>query len=344
MPSVNESMHDALVVHMASEVHPAVSLMARQATVRFGALMKKLKETYGTVSGLSREEVKKVLDTSMGLITEFYTDSEAWLNANYQDLVRAEEAWVSATVYTNLNIGVAPKVSDAAVASVVKSAEVEGTPLGIILLRQKREIAKQIGNITRGRAAEVFNEEEGLELFDSVLRRTAANFATITRSFGYTISQSAQEKAFEQTGLVELYQYNAILDTTTCPRCAMADGSLLTKKGTVVSGRAWVTWAPLHPNCRCFMVPVFKAQSQLTGKESETLFRNTLQRMDGKPVDRVSYKEWLQKQDDATLLKVLGPSKYKLWKAGLITKLSDLVTRTGRTMTVSQLRRKYAED
>ena len=51
--------------------------------------------------------------------------------------------------------------------------------------------------------------------------------------------------------------WNAVLDSNTCPICAPLNGKLVPKPPTFVSTGFSRTLPPVHPNCRCVILPVF---------------------------------------------------------------------------------------
>jgi len=72
---------------------------------------------------------------------------------------------------------------------------------------------------------------------------------------------------------------------------------------------------PLHPNCRCVMVPVMKGM--------EEQYRSP------------SYAEWLSRRNDEELMDILGPARFLLFKRGFTP--DRFVIRDGRVLTLKEL-------
>ena len=53
------------------------------------------------------------------------------------------------------------------------------------------------------------------------------------------------------------WQWNAVLDSRTCPVCAKLDKKIVPKPPTFVSTGYSRTMPPVHPRCRCVILPVF---------------------------------------------------------------------------------------
>lgn len=103
---------------------------------------------------------------------------------------------------------------------------------------------------------------------------------------------------------------------------------------------------PYHPNCRSTLVPVVKGLDDLiedpkvaarVRKAVQALPESTQASMDGKVASSLTYEDWLKRKNETFQQEVLGPGKYKLWKAGRID-LRDLIDQQGNPLTVAQLR------
>ena len=53
------------------------------------------------------------------------------------------------------------------------------------------------------------------------------------------------------------WAWNAVLDSRTCPICAPLDGKIVPEPPTFVSTGYSRTLPPVHPRCRCVILPVF---------------------------------------------------------------------------------------
>lgn len=111
---------------------------------------------------------------------------------------------------------------------------------------------------------------------------------TLQRSFNNVAYRAGQIESWEtNSDQVVGWMWKARLSDTTCPVCIFMHGSRHSLSQTLNS----------HRNCRCKMVPILgddlgKIQASEVGEE------------------------WFTEQDEATQRKVLGPTRYNLWKNG----------------------------
>lgn len=88
--------------------------------------------------------------------------------------------------------------------------------------------------------------------------------------------------------LFEGYQWCAILDSSTCIVCGDLDGTIFK---TVEDAPV----IPVHERCRCTLIPL----------------------VEGSGYGRETYTHWLARQDMASQRKILGKTRYELYKKGL---------------------------
>ena len=125
-------------------------------------------------------------------------------------------------------------------------------------------------------------------------------------------ANAASEEAYRAAGdLIIGVRYIAILDSRTSTICAGLDGEVF----PVGEGPR----PPQHHSCRSSSAPVIRGAP---------------------PPQRESYSEWLTRQPREVQDEILGPSRAKLFRAGLpITRFTD---RAGREWTLDELRRREA--
>jgi len=113
----------------------------------------------------------------------------------------------------------------------------------------------------------------------------------------------------------EGYQWIAVLDSKTCPICAVLDNRIFTRLPNMKGGGSEAPDQPIHENCRCVMAPVLIGASDIM-------------------TDGPNYEEWFNRQSDATKLDILGPSRFHLYRQGMrITQFA----RDDKILTLEQL-------
>ena len=135
----------------------------------------------------------------------------------------------------------------------------------------------------------------------------------------------------------EGYQWVAALDDWTCLICANLDNEVFDLLPNMEGKGSKAPEQPIHPNCRCFMVPILEGDTE-AAKES-----------------RGGYDEWFKRQSEADQLDILGPSRFKKYKDGKelqafvrgneIMSLDDLeVSRTTRKILFENREVKYTKE
>ena len=107
----------------------------------------------------------------------------------------------------------------------------------------------------------VFDELQGSRL-ETIVRTEAIRFGTY-----------AEQSAREQSGVVKSKQWRTAVDERVCEHCGKMHGKKVAlqedffKKGSVMTGNNGgklkleyenVIGSPLHPNCRCDMIPLIE--------------------------------------------------------------------------------------
>jgi len=139
-----------------------------------------------------------------------------------------------------------------------------------------------------------------------------------------TVTQMAVEVdqfvALANPLITNRYRYTAVLDTRTSARCRSLDGKIYEWGNGPLP--------PQHFNCRSRTRSIWRGD---TGRESDI---------------REDYGEWLNKQDQATKLNVLGSGRLKFWdrlvrRFGPDEAIRKFVARDGTELTLEQLKRRY---
>lgn len=124
---------------------------------------------------------------------------------------------------------------------------------------------------------------------------TSLNHALlINRDQSIRASRLAALQQYQTSGLAVAYMRIAARQRRTCLACLALDGTVYPTN----------VMMPLHPQCRCAIVPL------LRGRE---------------PLAMPTGKQWFMQQDAATQRSMLGPRRYALWQKGVF-QFEDLAT------------------
>lgn len=236
--------------------------------------------------------------------------------------------------------GAATGVTGVSLSPVTMSAFLMDTPVGGGLLKTwvKKTFSTNGQELLREEIAKgILNGES----YDAMSRRIRAGFDHSRRSMDTLVRtwmQSANNEA-----LARIYAQNA--DIVSQVRwLATFEGGVGNGRGTCLlcaarDGHVWprdkAPHPPLHPRCRCVLIPHFDEQKAgLNAKDRESA-RPYMVYEDGtkKPFasGRFSgtFDEWLEKQPPHVAQNMLGRTRYELWKNGGL-KLAGLVSKDGK--------------
>lgn len=116
-------------------------------------------------------------------------------------------------------------------------------------------------------------------------------------------------------------QVVATLDSRTCAQCLAYDGATYDMDGNPTGDTALpLNGGPeFHFGCRCSTVPILAGE---------------------KPSGGLSAKSWLNSKTAAEKADILGVGRAEIYEKGSMT-LSDLVSNTGKQLSLSDLKKKY---
>lgn len=202
--------------------------------------------------------------------------------------------------------------------------------------------------------------EEGLILgegYGGLVKRIEEGFVasrreavTLARTYVQNVNTSAQEAVYASNkDIVKGVKWCAVLEPGysksghgTCLRCAALDGQQFTLDDHPP--------VPLHPNCRCLLLPVTKSWQELgiplpeledavrpyTMRPPENIDAGGRRTILETGFHRGDYAAWFEKQSAGFQKNVLGPRRYELWARGDLS-FKDLVDRDGNMLTLKQL-------
>ena len=140
--------------------------------------------------------------------------------------------------------------------------------------------------------------------FERIERNASAEIKTavtgLQRSVTYQLLEDRRKLKF---------LYVSMFDERTCTVCAGYSGN-------VYEDLASAPAVPVHIRCRCYYMPILSSSDEI----------------EGRPED---YEEWFKRQPDSVKYRILGPSRYSIYKSGLtsIKKFSS----EGRKLTLEEL-------
>jgi SPP1 gp7 family putative phage head morphogenesis protein len=260
--------------------------------------------------------------------------------------------------FSGLQVGVPETV----LASMVKDDVVLGAPLRAFWEKQAGTLQQAF--ITQMRQG-IFAGETKDQLISRVRGTKAHNFEdgimgisrrgaeTVVRTTAQSVLNDARLETFKANDdVLQGVQAIVTLDARTSDICMARSAMAWDFDGKPLNDETDIDFPgppPWHPNCRTTLVPLLKSVGQLMGgkkgaavdraiaREVKKLPKATQASIDGQVPKALSYEDWLSRKPAAFQEEVLGPGKYRLWKAGKIS-LRDLIDQRGRPLTLDQLK------
>lgn len=116
------------------------------------------------------------------------------------------------------------------------------------------DIKKDIGRVVRDAVTNGWSMQRAAKELRSVLDAKKWRINTIARTEVMRAANMGRLNAYKKSGVVKGKEWVTAWDDRTCPRCSDCDGHRTLLDQAFDCG---VMAPPLHPNCRCTIVPIF---------------------------------------------------------------------------------------
>ena len=151
-----------------------------------------------------------------------------------------------------------------------------------------------------------------------IMQQAQRHAASLTDSAVNSARSTAHLASFKNDPDILALRWFAILDVKVCPNCGLRAGKLYDLDLKPIGHDIpLVGEPPLHPYCRCMLVP------------SPT----------NVPTQNDRFENWLDRQSMDKQEELLGAGRVALWREGRIT-LNDLIGQKGLVMSLQELRLK----
>lgn len=229
-------------------------------------------------------------------------------------------------------------------ASLTKDVMIDGAPSSAWWNRQAEDTAfKFAAQVRQG----VINGETNERIVGRIVGRGAEpgildlarrNARALVHSSVMAAANDARLATFRKNSrLIAGVRWLSTLDSHTCRVCAALDGAAWNLDGEPLKGtRIAFTAPPKHWSCRCVLSPIPKTFAEL-GINAEEAAAGTRASSEGPIASTTTFADFLSRQSPSFIDNVLGKRRAQLFTAGKLT-LSDLVSGTGRELTLDELR------
>lgn len=277
------------------------------------------------LTNYGKARLNALLAESRKIISDYYGQAQAELFPVLEGVAQSSATMTAATIGTGAAVAPAPYL-----ASLAANSLTQGATQAAWWAKQSGDLAFRFNALVRtGLAAGDTNAQIIRTVADqfTMARRSAA---ALVQTGVQTVANDARLAVFEANSDVVLaLRELETLDSRTCLVCASRDRKTWETVSKAPIGHSIpFRNTPIHWNCRGAIVPVTKAENAPGGaraSQAGPVARNT------------SFADFLDRQGEAFQVDVLGKGRAEMYRAGKIT-LDDLVSGTGRPLTLDQLR------
>lgn len=294
------------------------------------------------LTDFSKSRVNKVLKEATSVIDDYYAKTTGSLDSH---ALAQNEAQFTANTFAGIGLD-ASLPSEAALKALVNGSLIEGAQSSAWWSRQSEDTAFKFANQVR----------QGIvqnETLQQIIRRVAGskqlgipgimdvsrrNASALVHTSIMQVASDARLATFRANDdIIKGMRFLATLDSHTSLTCIAHSGAEWDMQGNPIVGNFPFVSPPLHFNCRSMLVPITLSYRELgidVDKPKGTRASDL-----GQIKSDTTFDAFLKRHDTAYADDLLGPGRAKLWRDGKIT-LNDLVSQTGRPLTLEQLRRK----
>lgn len=293
----------------------------------------------------TKRDANKVLANSRRIINEYYVDIEDNLEFRETSVLVAEN--------TSAVIGVVMGVESVGIPttqyfkSLQSNVLIQGSPAADWWSKQAEDTAfKFAAQVRQGLANAETNQQiisriVGTKTTPGIMETARRNAASLVQTSVQAVANDARRKTFEANkDLIKGIKQVSTLDSHTSITCIAYSGKEWNMQYKPINGNTlqYAGGTPRHFNCRSVEVPITKTFREL-GIDIDEPEETTRASTDG-PVDaKTEFDDFLKRKGTKWQNEVLGEGRADLWRSGKLT-LRDLVTSTGRPLTLDQLRAK----
>ena len=265
------------------------------------------------------KEVRASIAAYYGLVLESATES-----------ISGVASASARSVVTGMgSAAVLPAVS--VIGSVAGNVVIQGASLSAWMDKQSADTAfKFSAAVRQGIVASETNQQIVRRVIDVMTVSKSGAAALVQTAVATVSTDAAKAVAAENEDIIKRIRGIETLDSRTCLRCAPLDGLEWEPDGTPIGHSTPLPSWPIHINCRG--LALYRITDEPPGGSRAAK---------GGPVPaKTTFADWLERQSPQRQEDILGKGRAELYKSGKIT-LSDLVSGTGRPLTLKQLNDKY---
>lgn len=314
----------------------------RQADAILDRLAKELRQLLATeLSADSQRKLNAMIAEAEKIIATGYGDlSQVVDTQEIADIIAGHSSQaIGAVLQVDARLATPERL-----ASLTKDVLIEGAPTSAWWAKQSEDTAFRFAQQVR---QGVINGETQERIVARVVGRGAEpGVLDISRRHARTLVHSSVMSAANQARLATFrknsrflrgVKWLATLDSNTCPSCGLLDGKRWDLEGKPIDGTKVTFEAPpKHVSCRCVLTGIPRTFREL-GLDSDEPEVGSRVSSSGPVKADMTFEAFLKRQSPAFVERSLGKGRAELFLSGKLT-LRDLVSATGRPLTLDQLR------
>lgn len=295
------------------------------------------------LTGENKRTIEALISQAEKIIARGYGSLTGLIDAN--ELAKLIAKQTSEIIGTALPVAVSSPAAST-IAKIAADVLIQGSPASAWWSKQAEDTAFKFGaevrqgvanGETTQRIVQRIIGKRGEPGIMDVARRNAT--ALVNTQVATITSDARMESYAANSDIIKGFRRLTALDGHVCVLCAaygdQTDGWSLEGKPLGKTSLPYRS-GPFHFNDRCVEVPITKSFKEL-GIDLPDLAPSTRASSAGQVDAKTTFSDFLERQGRAFQDEVLGKGRADLWRAGRLT-LRDLVSGTGRPLTLDQLR------
>jgi SPP1 gp7 family putative phage head morphogenesis protein len=298
-----------------------------------------------SLSGAERAQLKALVAEAESAIHPAYTAAAKSLDTQALAIIVAEKTVEAMEAFPVSAL--MPSVER--LASLTKDVLIDGAPSSAWWERQADDTAfKFAAQVRQGVVNGETNERivqriVGKRGEPGIMEVSRRNARALVHSSVMTAANEARLATFRKNErLIKGVRWLSTLDSHTCVQCAALDNAAWDLDGQPIQAtKLEFQLPPAHWSCRCVASPIPKTFRDI-GLNIDEPAEGTRASSEGPVPASTTFDEFLKRQSPAFINKTLGKERAALFLAGKLT-LRDLISGTGRELTLDQLRKHWKE-
>lgn len=343
MPSFNEQLADkaterALLVNRAGAGSGKKILKMMQAMER--DIVSRLPDINGE---MTRARLLKQLKIIRKVIADYYGEIATTSAEDLAEIAKIEGRWQVYTVNAVATFEIASVLPAAAIfEELAKDTLIVGNVASDWWAQQSDKMQNDFQRVVQLGLSQGETNQQITKRFKDVSGLAQRNAYALVKTSSQAVAINARNESMKANEeLISAKVSMATLDSHTSLQCAVRDQAKYDMENNPILGTDPVKQSyisiPRHFQCRSYFSYAIKSFKEL-GLDIGDFTPTTRASMDGQVPAATNFEQFLSGKSEAWQDEYLGKGKAQLWRDGKIT-LSDMVSGTGRELTLDQLAR-----